>query len=62
MGTLSLFAPDGCVAESCIWRINGWPARILVWTADAWEALPECDRPTDAQSYPCGARVALRME
>lgn len=41
------------------WRINGYPALILIWTADQWERLE--DRPSDAQYYPCGVWCALRM-
>ncbi|CAN5714772.1 hypothetical protein BH23PLA1_BH23PLA1_17760 [soil metagenome] len=44
--------------EAC-WRINGFPALILIWTVEQWEHLE--DRPEDAQYYPCGVWCALRM-
>ena len=42
-------------------RIDGWPARIVVWTAREWAALPARARPADAR--PVGRTwVALRLE
>ena len=41
------------------WRINGFPATIIIWTADEWEHL--IDRPDDAQYFACGVWCALRM-
>lgn len=42
------------------WRINGYPATIIIWTVAEWEGL--ADRPTDAQYYPCGIWCALRLD
>jgi hypothetical protein len=42
------------------WRINGFPATIIIWKADEWEHLSE--HPADAQHFPCGIWCALRME
>jgi hypothetical protein len=49
--------PEANVAR---WRINGYPAKIIIWTVEEWEKLTE--RPDDAQYYPCGVWCALRME
>jgi hypothetical protein len=50
-------APDSHVAW---WRINGYRAKLLVWTADEWENLKE--RPSDAQYHPKGIWCSLRVE
>jgi hypothetical protein len=46
--------------NSARWRINGYPARIIIWTVDEWASL--ADRPDDAQYYPCGVWCALRVD
>jgi len=43
-----------------LWRINGFRAKLLVWTADEWERLET--RPADAQFHPSGVWCALRLE
>jgi hypothetical protein len=50
-------APESQVAW---WRINGYRAKLLVWTADEWEKLKE--RPSDAQYHPKGVWCSLRVE
>ncbi len=58
--TLRLYvetAPDSQVAW---WRINGYRAKLLIWTADEWEKLKE--RPSDAQYHPKGVWCSLRVE
>jgi len=57
---LGLYHPSDSEADVGRWKINGYRATILVWTAEQWENLP--DRPTDAQHFPCGIWCALRME
>lgn len=47
-------------SEAVLWRINGFRARLLVWTADEWERLDA--RPPDAQFHPSGVWCALRLE
>jgi hypothetical protein len=42
------------------WRINGFRAKLLVWTVDEWEKLEA--RPVDAQFHPSGVWCALRLE
>ncbi len=42
------------------WRINGHPARLLIWSPEEWEHLEV--RPIDAQFHPFGVWCALRME
>ena len=56
---LGLFRPDGD-ANVSRWRINGYPARIIIWTAEEFESL--IDRPADALYYPCGIWCALRVD
>lgn len=51
-------AEDEC--RRAHWRINGFGATLMVWTAEAWERLAE--RPTDAQYVDCGIWCALRMD
>ena len=58
--TLGLFSPPASETNSARWRINGYPARIVIWTAREWEDLPE--RPTDAQYFDCGVWCALRLD
>ncbi|AMV37652.1 hypothetical protein [Planctomyces sp. SH-PL62] len=42
------------------WRINGHPARLLIWSPEEWEGLDV--RPIDAQYHPVGVWCALRLE
>ena len=41
------------------WLVNGFPAEVLLWTAGEWARLRS--RPQDAQRYPNGCWVALRI-
>ena len=58
--TLKLHLPTEEIANSARWLINGFPATILVWTADEWSKLTE--RPQDAQQVPNGTWCVLRMD
>src|SRR4051794_18896156 len=51
-GVLRLFRPLPKVVASDRWRINGHPARLLIWSIEEWESLE--DPPTDAQLHPFG--------
>ncbi len=42
------------------WRINGYPARVLIWTAEEWSRLAH--PPQDAQYVGHGLWCALRMD
>ena len=54
-------APDGDVGRGAVlWRINGYRAKLLIWTQNEWEELKP--RPPDAQHHPCGLWCALRLE
>ena len=57
---LKLHLPTGEIANSARWLINGFPATILVWTAEEWSRLT--DRPHDAQQVPNGSWCALRID
>jgi hypothetical protein len=57
---LGLYAPPTSETNTARWRINGYPARIVIWTAEEWEKLSE--RPADAQYYSCGVWCALRVD
>jgi hypothetical protein len=46
--------------STVLWRINGYRASLLVWTADEWAKMEL--RPSDAQFHPSGVWCALRME
>lgn len=41
------------------WKINGYPAQILIWTDEEWKRLPI--RPADARYHPSGVWCALRI-
>lgn len=41
------------------WKINGHPARLLIWSEEEWEHLEV--RPIDAQYHPYGFWCALRL-
>jgi hypothetical protein len=57
---LGLYIPPASEVNVAHWKINGYRASIIVWTAEEWANLP--DRPTDAQFYPCGIWCALRVD
>jgi hypothetical protein len=42
------------------WKINGFRAKLLVWTTEEWEKLER--RPPDAQFHPSGVWCALRLD
>jgi hypothetical protein len=57
---LRIFVDRGPDARTAFWKINGFQARLLIWTMDEWEKLEV--RPTDAQFHPSGVWCALRMD
>jgi hypothetical protein len=57
---LRLHLPTAEIASSARWLINGFPATILIWTAEEWARLT--DHPQDAQPYPNGTWCALRID
>jgi len=56
----ALYCPPDAGRHTARWRVNGYGATIIVWTAEEWEGLLE--RPDDAQFYACGVWCALRMD
>lgn len=56
---VSTYQPGEDERNVAHWRINGYPATIVIWTTAEWNDLRE--RPLDAQYYPCGVWCALRM-
>jgi hypothetical protein len=58
--TLRLHAPAADIAGAARWLINGYPATILIWTAEEWSRLPE--QPGDAQACANGTWCALRFD
>jgi hypothetical protein len=56
---LRIFVADE-EGRAAYWRINGFRARILIWTPEEWAGLRE--RPDDAQYHPSGVWCALRIE
>lgn len=54
------FNVGGPPRTSVGWRINGFPARLLIWSAEEWEHLES--RPIDAQYHPFGVWCALRLD
>jgi len=57
---LGIYNPPVPEGNTARWRISGYGASIIVWTAEEWEKLAV--RPSDAQYYPCGVWCALRMD
>lgn len=57
---IRLHQPLGDERNTAYWRVNGYPARVIVWTVAEWERLVE--RPTDAQFLPCGLWCVLRID
>ncbi len=57
---LRYFSAEAHDPTSLRWRINGYPARLLIWSWEEWEKLPE--RPADAQLHPLGLWCALRLD
>ena len=57
---LRLYIAPGRESKAVYWRINGFRARLLVWTVAEWEKLEP--RPTDAQYHPSGVWCALRLD
>lgn len=60
LGLIRLYDPEGLARNSSHWRINGFPARVIVWTREEWERLEH--RPPDAQYLDCGVWCVLRMD
>jgi hypothetical protein len=58
--TLKIHLPAADIPSSARWLINGFPAKVLIWTAEDWACLT--DQPSDAQPCPNGVWCALRME
>jgi len=46
--------------SAAFWWINGYRARLLIWTRDEWEKMPT--PPPDAQFHPHGVWCALRLD
>ncbi len=57
---VQLFLPQGDERNTSFWKINGYPARVIVWSVEEWERLPE--RPPDAQFIPCGVWCVLKID
>lgn len=57
---LKIHRPDEDSSNSARWLINGYPATILIWTAEEWARLTV--RPQDAQQVPNGTWCVLRMD
>jgi hypothetical protein len=57
---LRLYVEPGPETKAVYWRINGFRARLLIWTVAEWEKLEP--RPADAQYHPSGVWCALRLE
>lgn len=57
---LKIHRPAEQFANSARWLINGFPATVLIWTAEEWSRLAV--HPIDAQPFPNGSWGALRMD
>ncbi len=56
----ALYKPPAAEYNMAYWRINGYGATLVIWTAEEWAAL--AIHPTDAQHIPCGLWCALRLD
>jgi hypothetical protein len=59
-GFLRLWRGDASDSSPIFWRINGYRAKLLVWTPEEWAKLEV--PPADAQYHPSGIWCALRVE
>jgi hypothetical protein len=57
---LRLHVPEDGLSTAPRWKINGYRARVLIWTVAEWEQLS--DRPPDAQYHPSGVWCAIRLD
>jgi hypothetical protein len=57
---LRLFLHSRPDSEGVFWRINGFRAKLLVWTPEEWNELEA--RPVDAQLHPSGIWCAIRVD
>lgn len=57
---LQLHRPAVDLPCSARWLVNGYPATILIWTAEEWDRMT--DRPEDAQPFANGTWCVLRMD
>jgi hypothetical protein len=58
--SLRLYFHSSPESGGVYWRINGFRARLLVWTPQEWDSLDT--RPLDAQFHPSGVWCALRLD
>ena len=58
-----IYRPSGDPGGPSIrrWKVNGYPASVVVWTAEDWDRLADAEKPADAQEHHDGIRVAVRM-
>ena len=59
-GHLRLWDESEHEAPALLWRINGYRASLVVWSADEWARLAV--RPPDARYHPGGFWCALRLD
>jgi hypothetical protein len=57
---LRLYVEPKPESREAYWFINGYRARLLIWTADEWRRM--AITPADAQYHPCGVWCALRVD
>jgi hypothetical protein len=57
---LKLYVEPKAESGEAYWIINGYRAKLLIWTVDEWRNMAVT--PADAQFHPCGVWCALRME
>jgi hypothetical protein len=57
---LSIHRPRMDQSSSASWLVNGFPATIIIWTAEEWASLDVL--PLDAQPFPNGIWCALRID
>ena len=58
--SLRLYLHSSQCTGGVFWRINGFRAKLLVWTPEEWANLDA--RPIDAQLHPSGVWCALRLD
>ncbi len=60
-GQIRLFCPVmGPESHSAMWRVNGYPLRLTVWTDAEWSGL--VNPPDDAQQLDCGIWCTLTAD
>jgi hypothetical protein len=57
---LRIYTGPNSDSPPALWRINGYQAKLHIWTAEEWQKLDA--PPADAKYHPSGIWCALRLD